>query len=105
LSAHSGTGLAALRAALEARLGAALRRCRLTLPASAGRARARLYQAGAVIGETRHDDGSSELDVSLPVRELERLCHLAGIAVPEHAPCTATEPFLQSARPAAMKAS
>jgi GTP-binding protein HflX len=102
ISAHSGAGLELLRQALEARLGSGNRRCVLVLPPHAGRARARLYEAGSVLAEVRRDDGSSELLVSLQRRELERICRAEGIELPaEDAPCVPQERFLQSGRKAA----
>jgi GTP-binding protein HflX len=104
LSAQTGAGVAALLAALEQRLGADLRHCLLRVPAAGGKARARLYAAGAVLAERPLEDGDCELDVALPARELERICRSEGLELPVDSPCTAPEPFLQSGRLAALGA-
>jgi GTP-binding protein HflX len=104
LSAQTGAGVAALLAALEQRLGADLRHCLLRVPAAGGKARARLYAAGAVLAERPLEDGACELDVALPARELERICRSEGLELPVDSPCTAPEPFLQSGRLAALGA-
>ncbi len=99
LSAHSGAGVDLLRTALHQALGLDLWHGRLRLDPSKGRARARLYAAGAVLGQRALDDGSIELEVSLRRLELERICREDGIELPAAtAPCAAAEPFLQSDR-------
>ncbi len=99
LSAHSGAGVDLLRTALHQALGLDLWQGRLRLDPSKGRARARLYAAGAVLGQRALDDGSIELEVSLRRLELERICREDGIELPAAtAPCAAAEPFLQSDR-------
>jgi GTP-binding protein HflX len=97
LSAHTGAGLDLLLEALHSRLGADLHHCLLLVPPSAGRARAQLFAAGAVLAQRQLDDGSIELEVSLGRRELERICRDAGLEVPvESAPCAPADRFLQS---------
>jgi GTP-binding protein HflX len=97
LSAHSGQGVELLLAALHAQLGADLHHCVLRLPAAEGRARARLFAAGAVLRQRPLDDGGIELEVSLRRHELERICREAGIEVPAaSAPCADPGAFLQS---------
>ncbi len=97
LSAHSGAGVDALLDALHAQLGSDLHHCLLTLPPQAGRARAQLFEAGAVLAQRQLDDGRIELEVSLRRRELERICREAGVELPaEGAPCAPGERFLQS---------
>ena len=59
LSAHSGLGLDLLLQALHQALGADLCRCTLRIPPRAGRARARLFAAGAVIRTRPWRTGSS----------------------------------------------
>jgi len=97
LSAHSGQGIALLLDALHTQLGADLHHCLLRLPPSAGRARARLFEAGAVLGQRALDDGGIELEVNLRRRDLERICREAGLEVPAAiAPCADPGAFLQS---------
>jgi GTP-binding protein HflX len=106
LSAHSGEGVELLLEALHAQLGTDLHHCVLRLPARAGRARARLYAAGAVLRQKMLEDGGIELEVSLRRRELERICREAGLEVPAViAPCAGRDPFLQSSGCAAAGAS
>ena len=97
VSAHDGRGIDLLLQALHDQLGTDLHHCVLHLPPRAGRARARLFEAGAVLGERQVDDGSIEVEVSLRRRDLERICREAGIELPPGvAPCASAEPFLQS---------
>jgi GTP-binding protein HflX len=105
LSAHTGEGVDLLLDALHSQLGADLHHCLITLPPQAGRARARLFEAGAVLAQRQLDDGSIELEVSLRRRELERICRDAGLELPaEVAPCAAGDRFLQSSGQAAASA-
>jgi GTP-binding protein HflX len=98
LSAHSGAGVDLLHAALHARLGSDLYRCFMRLPPGEGRARARLFAAGAVLSQRELEDGGIELEVSLRRHELERICREAGIEVPPQCvPCADTEPFIECA--------
>ena len=99
VSAHTGEGVDLLHASLHEALGSDLCHCRLRLPPTQGRARARLFAAGAVVGQRALDDGGSELEISLRRHELERICRDEGIELPaETAPCAAAGPFLQSDR-------
>jgi GTP-binding protein HflX len=105
LSAHTGEGVDLLLDALHSQLGADLHHCLITLPPHAGRARARLFEAGAVLAQRQLDDGSIELEVSLRRRELERICRDAGLELPaEVAPCAAGDRCLQSSGQAAASA-
>ncbi len=97
LSAHDGQGVDLLHKALHDQLGTDIHHCVLRLPPRAGRARAQLFEAGAVLGERRLDDGSIDLEVSLRLRDLQRICREAGLEVPPASvPCAATDRFLQS---------
>jgi GTP-binding protein HflX len=99
LSAHTGDGVDLLHAALHAALGVDLCHCRLRLSPSQGRARARLFAAGAVVGQRPLEDGWLEIEVSLRRHELERICREEGIELPAvTAPCAAAGRFLQSDR-------
>jgi GTP-binding protein HflX len=102
LSAHTGAGVDLLRDALHAQLGADLHHCILTLPAHAGRARAQLFEAGAVLAQRQLDDGSVELEVNLRHRDVARICREAGLDLPAAIePCAPGGRFLQSADRAA----
>ncbi len=97
LSAHSGAGLELLRDALHAHLGSDLYHCVLRVPARAGRARARLFAAGAVMRQRQLEDGGCELEVSLRRHDLERICRDDDLELPpQGSPCAGAEPFLQS---------
>jgi GTP-binding protein HflX len=97
LSAHGGQGIDLLLEALHAQLGADLHHCWLRLPAAEGRARARLFAAGAVLRQRPLEDGGIELEVSLRRRDLERICREAGLEMPTAiAPCADQGTFLQS---------
>ncbi len=97
LSAHSGAGIDLLLQALHQALGADLCRCTLRLPPEAGRARARLFAAGAVISHKTLADGVVEAEISLRRQDLERICREDGIELPTtDEPCAGTGPFLQS---------
>jgi len=97
LSAHSGAGVDLLLQALHQRLGADLWRGTLRIPPRAGRARARLFAAGAVVGQKQLDDGTLEAEVSLRRQDLERICREDGIELPPaNAPCADEGRFLQS---------
>jgi GTP-binding protein HflX len=105
LSAHTGEGVELLLEALHAQLGSDLHHCVLTLPPHAGKARAQLFEAGAVLAQRQLEDGRIEIEVNLRRRELERICRDAGIEMPaESAPCAPGERFLQSSGPAAVRA-
>jgi GTP-binding protein HflX len=105
LSAHTGEGVELLLEALHTQLGSDLHHCVLTLPPHAGKARAQLFEAGAVLAQRQLEDGRIEIEVNLRRRELERICRDAGIEMPvESAPCAPGERFLQSSGPAAARA-
>jgi GTPase len=103
LSAQAGLGLDLLRDALHQQLGADLHHCILVLPPQSGRARAQLFEAGAVLSERLLDDGSAELEVNLRRRDVARICREAGIELPAAIePCAPGERFLQSTGRAAL---
>ena len=69
----------------------------LRLPPREGRARARLFAAGAVLRQRSLEDGGIELEVSLRRHELERICREDGVELPTaNAPCADERRFLQS---------
>jgi GTP-binding protein HflX len=99
VSAHTGAGVDLLHEALHESLGADLCHGLLRLPPSKGRARARFFAAGAVLGQRQLDDGWLELEVNLRRHDLERICREEGVEMPaETSPCAAAGPFLQSHR-------
>jgi GTP-binding protein HflX len=105
LSAHSGAGVEQLLLALHRQLGADLHHCVLQLPPRAGRARAQLFEAGAVLAQRTREDGGVDLEVSLRRRDLERICREAGVELPaELAPCAPGERFLKSSGSAIARA-
>jgi GTPase len=73
LSAQDGRGLELLRDAISQRFADHRIRRRVHLPLAAGRLRAQLFEAGAVVGESQDDDGWA-LDLDLPQRVAEQLC-------------------------------
>jgi GTP-binding protein HflX len=104
LSAHSGAGTDLLLTALHQRLGADLWHGVLQIPPQAGRARARLFAAGAVIAQRSLDDGRLEVEVSLRRQDLERICRDDGLELPTaNAPCAGAGRFLQSTDSAATR--
>lgn len=81
VSAAKAFGLEELRSAIAERLARFARAARVRLPPSAGAVRARLFAAGAVRGEHAGDDGSIELDVTLPDTELLVLARTPGVEI------------------------
>ena len=73
VSARDGAGIDALRAAVAARVGSRRIHRTVRLPARAGRLRARLFQAGAVVSE-QHDEHGWEIELDLPETLAEQLC-------------------------------
>ena len=70
LSAHSGDGVDLLLSAIGERLSLLHTRCRIALPASNGKLRARLYQKSVVKQENVNDDGSFALELELSPADL-----------------------------------
>lgn len=70
LSAHTGSGVDLLLAAITEHLSLLHTRCRITLPASQGRLRANLYQKSVVKTESVNDDGSFKLELELSPADL-----------------------------------
>lgn len=73
LSAATGEGMELLRQVLIEWLELKRRRYSLHLPPSATRLRARLYELGAVVGESIDENGIWELDISIEPQYLESL--------------------------------
>lgn len=79
LSAKDDIGLDLLPLALRELLGHDQVHGQCTLGHELGRFRSQLFQAGAVLDEVLHDDGSSLLEVRLPRTEWLRLLKASGL--------------------------
>ncbi len=79
VSGRTGLGMAELVQAIGDFLGPQIVQKRLMLAPSAGRARARLYEAGAVLSESITPEGDAELLISMPRLAFERFCRSEGI--------------------------
>ncbi len=79
LSAVTEAGFELLRTSLVERFYPEIEEREVSVPASAGRLRSRLFAMGAVRGETSDDAGGSRLRIVLPRRQLERLFQQEGI--------------------------
>jgi GTP-binding protein HflX len=79
LSAVTGAGLDLLHQALIERFCPDIEERELSVPASAGRLRARLFALGAVRQEVPDDSGGYRLRVVLPRQQFERLFRQEGI--------------------------
>ena len=103
LSAHSGGGVDLLIDAIGRFLGPELVHRHVVLQPHAGRARARFFEAGAVIAEKTLPTGESDLEVSMPRRAFEHLCRAEGLQelmIDESKTCAVEGPFLESRVPA-----
>jgi len=110
ISAARGLGIELLAGAVLERIARGSRRARIRLPVTSGALRARLYAAGTVAGESTADDGSQELLVDLPDRELLELSRSPGVEILDagldaaglpaglgtHEPCAPQQRYLQS---------
>jgi GTPase len=65
VSAHTGSGLEELKAAVADHLAQSKTRRQIALPAHAGRLRAQLYAFGAVLAEEEQSDGGWRLEVTV----------------------------------------
>ena len=79
LSARTGEGIDLLRAAISSRLRGDTVRGWLKLGPLQARARAALFDLGAVRNEKDEGDGGFLLEVELPRREYQRLCRREGL--------------------------
>jgi GTP-binding protein HflX len=73
VSANTGEGVDLLREALAERLTEDLVRGWLRISASDGRIRAQLYELGAVVSESREENGGSLLEISLSRRYFNQI--------------------------------
>ncbi|MGH8177932.1 MAG: ribosome rescue GTPase HflX [Steroidobacter sp.] len=103
LSAQTGAGTDLLIAALGEILGPEIVRRHIVLRPENGRARARFFEAGAVVSEQSLPGGEVELDVSMPRQAFEQLCRSEGLAHDAGGkPCAHREPFLESPVPTSL---
>lgn len=79
LSAQTGEGLGLLHEAMEKALAPDTLDIRCRLLPQAGRLRARLYEAGAVIAEHSDRDGASIVELRIGRGDWERLIHAEGL--------------------------
>ena len=100
ISAEKRFGLDLLASAVAERIARFARLARLSVPASAGALRSRLYAAKAVREERSAEDGSIELLVELPDVELLALARTSGVQILEvrgpDMPCASGDAYLQS---------
>jgi GTP-binding protein HflX len=103
-SAHTGAGMDLIVDAMARFLGPQTVHTRVVLDPQFGRARARFFDAGAVIDEHPLQSGATELEISMPRLAFEHLCRNEGIPAEciesSHA-CADEDAFLQSRVPAA----
>jgi GTP-binding protein HflX len=79
LSAQTGDGVELLLDALSEALGPEIVHQHILLKPSEGRARARFFEAGAVLAEHLLPSGGSDLEVSMPKIAFDRLCRSEGL--------------------------
>ena len=100
ISAEKRLGLDVLASAVSERIARFARLARVSVPASAGALRSRLYAAKAVREERSSEDGSIELLVELPDVELLTLARTSGVQILEvrgaDMPCASGDAYLQS---------
>jgi GTP-binding protein HflX len=100
ISAEKRLGLDLLVSAVSERIARFARLARVSVPASAGALRSRLYAAKAVREERSAEDGSIELLVELPDVELLNLARTSGVQILEvrgaDMPCASGDAYLQS---------
>ena len=96
MAAATAAGLGLLREALHEIFGQSAMRLQLALPPEHGRLRAQLFELGLVRGESAVDDGGCLLIVEASHRQLESLCHEAGIEFNRIvSPCASTGGFVE----------
>jgi GTP-binding protein HflX len=79
LSARSGAGLDLVIDAIAQFLGPELVHRHIVLKPQEGRARARFFEAGAVLAEKTLPTGETDLEVSMPRSAFEHLCRTEGL--------------------------
>jgi GTP-binding protein HflX len=80
LSGQTGAGTDLLVNAIGDFLGPELVHGHVVLAPRHGRARARFFEAGAVLAEQTLPDGETDLEISMPRRAFEDLCRIEGLA-------------------------
>jgi GTP-binding protein HflX len=78
LSAHSGAGVEQLIEAMGCYFRQGAVRRRLTIPLSAGKLRARLFDVGIVLSETVNENGDWEMEVEFSTPEVEQRLRAEG---------------------------
>jgi GTPase len=104
LSACTGLGTEQLIDAIAQFLGPQIVHGQLRLAPQFGRARARLFEAGAVLREQVLSNGDSELEISMPKASFEQFCRNEGLpsaALHSEMTCAPTDAFLQFQSPVA----
>jgi GTP-binding protein HflX len=97
LSAQTGEGTELLLAAVGEFLGPEIVHTHVVLKPAEGRARARFFAAGAVLGEQALPDGETDLEVSMPRIAFEQLCRTEGLNLAvDGKTCAPSEAFLKS---------
>jgi GTP-binding protein HflX len=81
ISAARGDGLDLLVQAAAERLSRFAQHARIRMSAASGALRASLYASAVVTAEASGDDGSIELEITVPDAELQRLAQLKGVEV------------------------
>lgn len=100
LSAATGAGAPLLIDAVGQFLGPEIVHRHVVLGATAGRARARFFAAGAVVTESVLPTGESDLEISMPRIAFESLCRTEGLDFTSQEACAHQHAFLQSRPPA-----
>jgi GTPase len=102
VSAQTGAGIDLLIQAIADFLGPGLVHRHIVLQPAHGRARARFFEAGAVLAEQTLPSGETDLEISMPKQAFEDLCRTEGLELildDSAQPCAPGEPFLQSRVP------
>ena len=74
LSAHTGAGIPLLWQALSERLAGEIASYELRLPPGAGKLRSRFYQLQAIEREWNEEDGSTGMQIRMPIVDWRRMC-------------------------------
>jgi GTPase len=104
VSAQTGAGVDLVVAALGEFLGPEIVHQHIRLEPRSGRARARFFEAGAVLAEHVLDTGASDLEISMPRATFERLCREEGLNIERESAktCAPRGAFLKSRAPTSL---